>query len=251
MIDAARALLANAAVMEDSASDLAGLVVNEIERLEALRAALEAFIDQPGSDRAAAEDTTRTSAAPATGQGPTPPSPSPAITQPGAVPAGESRRSPKGTLATSSGPGSPPPAPTLVRCPEPACGEQVKAQGLGSHMRKHKPGYQPAQRASRAMETAADGKVQCELCDARMLPAGIGPHRRAKHGIHGGRHEPKTAWQPKPEGAEVSEPGSSTWLCGRCPGRFTTAELRKAHYDATGHGSPEPLPLGRTGGLGQ
>lgn len=104
MIDAARALAANLAVAEDAASDLADHVVREVERLDALRAALAAFIEQgapadqgqpavglrtdgePTLDPVASpsrppkkRSTGGRTEQPAAGQGPPDPSPSPAI----------------------------------------------------------------------------------------------------------------------------------------------------------------------------
>jgi hypothetical protein len=210
MIDAARAL------REAIEVEIERLHAEE-ERLRWFASSLDTFIEQPGQDDA---DVPPSSAGqrpapvspPAAGQGPPEPSPSPVT-----------------------------PAPGTVDCP--TCGEPVKPQGLGSHQRKHKPGYVPPERASRALATDADGKVQCPDCPARMVPAGIGPHRRARHGVTGGRHVAK-ADHPSPRNdTSDGQPQVNQWLCGRCPRTFLTEEMRRAHYDATGHGSPEPLPI--------
>ena len=246
MIAEAQALLERVSARCDALDGLIPTLQDERQRLEVMRESLEAFIDQPGSDRVATEDTTSTSATPAAGQGL--PSPSPAIQTPDP----EVRHSSgPATARTASSPpgGSSAPAPR-VACPQ--CGDKVKAQGLGSHQRKHKAGYQPYERPSRALERGEDGRLQCPDCPARMLPQGMGPHRRARHGATGGRShraKPAEAWTPKPE-TEVTPPsnGKASWLCGRCPGKFSSEAKRQEHYDATGHGSPEPLP-GRAVGL--
>jgi hypothetical protein len=74
--------------------------------------------------------------------------------------------------------------------------------------------------------------------------------------IHRGRvgHPPPEPWIPKAvntEAAKPDHPSRSSWLCGRCPGKFSTEEKLRAHYDATGHDktAPPAPPVRGIGGL--
>ena len=181
MIDAARALRAQAQARLDE-------IAAEAESLQAVIEAVEAFIDQPGSDRAAAEDTTRTSAVPATGQGPSQPGPSPAITQPGRGRADKGTRS-VGTPAPASPNGAAARDTRLIAAgpyPCPGCGREFsRPQGVG----RHRPGCpgRPAQ----------PGRSEKYLC-ARNCGASF----LSREGLRA--HEEEGACRPKPTPPPVS-----------------------------------------------
>lgn len=177
-------------------------------------------------------------------------------------------------------PSTSPPAvsPTSVICPD--CGDQVMAQGLGSHQRKHKPGYEPYERPSRSI-AGPDGLIECPDCHERLKPQGIGTHRRMRHGLTGRAERPRAplmsvcpdcdrevktsglgthrrqahgrrttlvehfAEPPADEApAPPRRPAAESFLCERCSQSFPTREARDEHQ-ATHPAPVEPRIVGR------
>jgi hypothetical protein len=196
MIAAARALAANAAVMEAAASDLADQVLREIERLDALRAALAAFIEPPEQV---------STATPSTG------SPAPAPIAPrvardrGSFPA-------DGEAVGARAAASPSPTGAAVRDAKliaagpytcPGCGREFsRPQGVGRH-RPHCTG-RPS--------PGVDPLVRVEAAEAASNGSGKPDHPPRSHKYLCGRncgrsflsrqgcadHEAEAACQPKP-----------------------------------------------------
>jgi endogenous inhibitor of DNA gyrase (YacG/DUF329 family) len=141
----------------------------------------------------------------------------------------------------------------MVDCPD--CGEQVRANGLGSHQRKHKPGYTPA-----VQPTPAGTLATCPECEKEVKAMGLGTHRRQAHGI--GRptllvqpekspepEPPREPWVPTPVGTGASDGpevrnGKQRWLCNRCRAEFLDRAKRDEH--AATHPADDPgITVGR------
>ena len=145
----------------------------------------------------------------------------------------------------------------MVECPD--CGEEVRANGLGSHQRKHKPGYRPA-----VQPTPAGTLATCPECEKVVKAMGLGTHRRQAHSV--GRPTPlvqpskdpgpietervdREPWVPGPvntgsnDGPQIKN-GKERWLCNRCRSEFPDRASRDEH--AATHPPDDPgITVGR------
>ena len=165
----------------------------EIERLSALRAALEAFLAQPPGVGGVGAAPVAAGEAVELGLPPPPIDSAPARAET------EAAASPLG--------GEPPPTTASGQCPE--CGAQVKPQGLGTHRRvRHgvtgRNGHAPAPATTR-----------CPECQKEVKTGGLGTHRRQAHG----RGRRTTLVHPSTLPTAAADPRQIDELCPRGCGR--------------------------------
>lgn len=216
MIEAARAL-------RDESVATIEIHEAEIARLRLLVDALEAFIEQPGSDRVEIEDTSRTSIAPAAGQGPSQPSPSPATAQPTSAASADGDAAP---ADRDSGP----------------AGEEASAGGGRGGI--------PA-----ASAPAASSRLTCSKCgrDDFRRPNARAMHEKHCDGVGTQRIRvgPERVIPPAGDEHPRHPSRSERYLCGRnCGASFLSREGVRAHEDeGTCRPKPTPPPADRRAGL--